>query len=122
MRIVKPPGCGGLVRNVRTLENTPALFWILTLALPAEAIRFAGTAAVSWPPVTNVVLKGEPFHSTMELLTNPVPTATIVNAGPPAVAELGVRLVRVSGCALMTKVRTFEKIPAPFWTLTLALP
>ena len=39
----------------------------VTLAVPAAAMRAAGTAAVNWDALTKVVASGAPFHCTLEL-------------------------------------------------------
>src|SRR5947208_1866293 len=57
----------------------------------------AGMLAVSCVELTKVVVRAAPFHSTVAPVTKFVPLAVSVKAGPPAVAELGVRPVRVAG-------------------------
>ena len=50
--------------------------------------------AVSRVALTNVVGRGLPFHCTSAPDTKLLPSAVSVNAGPPAVALLGVMAVR----------------------------
>jgi hypothetical protein len=63
------------------------------VAVPAEAIRLAGTKAVSRVALTNVVRSTVPFHCNVAPAANPLPFTVNVNAEPPAVAELGLRLL-----------------------------
>ncbi len=58
-------------------------------AVPAVAIREAGTVAVSWVDETNVVASAVAFHFTVEVETKFVPVTVNVNCAPPAVAQLG---------------------------------
>ena len=77
---VPPPGVG---------LNT------VTLAVPAVAMSAAVIAAVNWVPLTYVVGRSEPFQRTTELPMKPVPLTVSVKAGPPGVAEDGLRPVMV---------------------------
>src|SRR6266850_7703923 len=67
----------------------------VTEAVPPVAMSEAGMAAVSWPAETRVVGRLAPFQRTTEPLTKFVPLTVRVNAGPPAVADIGFRLVVV---------------------------
>lgn len=89
------------------------------VAVPADAIRFAGTAAVSWVEETKVVASELPFQVMAVVLVNPVPFAVSVNAAPPAVTFAGEMLVSVSG-ARMVKGR--EAGCGEPVTLTAAVP
>ena len=51
---------------------------------------------MSWLALMKVVVSGVPFHKTAVPFTNPEPFADRTNAAPPAVAELGEMLDRVS--------------------------
>ena len=66
----------------------------VTLAVPAAAMRAAGTAAVNWEALTKVVVSGAPFHCTLELAGKLAPVSVRVKAAPPGAAELGLRLAR----------------------------
>ena len=55
----------------------------------------AGMLAVTCVADTNVVVRLMPPKLTAEPVMNPVPLTVSVKAGPPAVAELGLRLVMV---------------------------
>ena len=70
-----------------TLELTT-----VTEAVPALAISPADTDAVSWLPVTYVVVNGEPFQRTVEPLLKPDPFTVRAKTGPPTVIDDGVRL------------------------------
>src|ERR1035441_8059598 len=61
----------------------------LTLALPAAATRFAGTAAVTCAVLTNVVASADPFHSTVDAGAKYAPLTVSVKAGAPAVTDAG---------------------------------
>src|SRR5262245_1420831 len=90
-------GTGLLMVKLRLFELPPpgvGLF-TLTLAVPAVAISLARMAAVSCVALTKVVVRKPPFHHTVESLMKFVPLIVNVNAAPPAVAELGLRLVIV---------------------------
>jgi hypothetical protein len=81
-----------LIVNVNGLEAAPPVFCTVTLAEPCEAMRLADTDAVNWLALTNVVVRADPFHCTVDPLTKPDPFTVRVNAAPPAVAEFGLRL------------------------------
>ncbi len=75
----------------------------LTELVPGFANKAAGTVARSWLEETNCVASPDPFHVTvvpapkLEGARNPDPFTVSVNAGLPNGAELGDRLVKVSG-------------------------
>jgi hypothetical protein len=73
-------------------------------AVPAVAIRKAGTVAVSCVEETNVVVSGGPFQFTVEVETKFVPFTVNVNCGPPATAQFGLSEVML-GAALMVITR-----------------
>jgi len=62
---------------------------------PCSAIRFDGTDAVIRFAFTTVVESANPFHRRLVPAANPAPLIVRVNAGPPAAAEDGERLVSV---------------------------
>ena len=72
----------------------------VTEAVPADAMSAAVIAAVSWVEDTYVVVRLAPFHCTMEPLTKLLPLTVSVKAAPPAVADVGLRLV-VAGTGLL---------------------
>src|ERR1035437_1389724 len=88
-----------LIVNCSAFDVALAPFVTLTCAVPAEARSPAGTAAVNWVLLINVVCKAVPFHCTtdpgtgtwseLKLGTKPVPFTVSVNAPPPTVALLG---------------------------------
>jgi hypothetical protein len=82
----------GLIVNVNAFDVAPPGFCTVTFAVPCEAMRFADTDAVSWLALTKVVEMADPFHCTVDPLTNPEPFTVRVNAGAPAAAEFGLRL------------------------------
>jgi hypothetical protein len=115
-------GAGGLIVNALCPETMPPELATVTPALPALAIKLAGTAAVSCVPLTTVVVSAVPFHCTVEELKKSVPLTVSVKAGPPAVAEAGLRLVIVgTGTATVTWT-ALEALPTVFATVMLAVP
>src|ERR1019366_7085657 len=92
------------------------------VAVPLAAMRAAGTAAVNWEALTNLVTSGAPFHCTVEVAANPAPATVRVKSVPPGAAELGLRLAReaaavdemVSGSALDVSGPKFETV---IWTM-----
>jgi hypothetical protein len=70
-------------------------FTTVTLAVPAAAMSAAVIAAVTCVLLTKVVVRADPFHFTMEVLTKLLPFTVRVKAAPPAVADAGLRLVIV---------------------------
>jgi hypothetical protein len=58
-------------------------------AVPAVAIREAGTVAVSCVEEINVVANAVAFHFTVEVETKFVPFTVNANCAPPAVAQVG---------------------------------
>jgi hypothetical protein len=60
--------------------------------MPAEAIRVAGTEAVSCVALTKVVASVVPFQFTVAPETKLVPFTVSVNAPPPGAADAGLRL------------------------------
>jgi hypothetical protein len=113
---VPPPGVG---------------FTTVTVAVPAVAMRLAGTEAVNFVPLTYVVrstsvtLSNVPtVHRTVEVETKFVPVTVRVKAAPPAVALGGESEVAVGNGLLMVKVRALD-VPPPgvgFFTVTVAVP
>jgi len=115
-------GPGGATVKVNALEGALAELTTVILALPGAAIRLAGTAALSRVALPNVVDNGVPFHRMAAPETKFVPLTSRVKAGPPAVAELGLRL-EIEGIGGVTvKVSALEGAPHGFRTVMLALP
>jgi hypothetical protein len=103
-------GTGLLMVNVTVFDvrdGGPG-FVTVTDAVPAVATRAAGTIAVSWVDETNVVVRPEPFHLTIALLSNNVPFTVNVNCGDPARQELGliVLMVGVAASTLPAAAKT----------------
>ena len=106
-------GTGLLMVNVTAFDVPPpgAGFTTVTDAVPALAIRAAGTVAVSRVALTNVVVSAVPFQFTVEPETKLVPFTVNVNCAPPAVAEVGLIEVIVGTGLLM--VMTSVAVPVP---------
>ena len=85
--------------NGSAFDVVLAPFATVTCAVPTEARSPAGTAAVNWVLLINVVCNAVPFHCTtvpgigpwseFKLGEKPEPFTVSVNAPPPAVALLG---------------------------------
>jgi hypothetical protein len=99
-------GTGLLIVKGCELEAPPPGAGVntVTVAVPAVDMSVARIAAVNWVADTKVVVRFDPFHCTTEPLMKPVPVTASVNAGPPAVAETGLRLVVVGTGLLITLI------------------
>jgi hypothetical protein len=108
-------GGGRLIENVAGAEIPEAVVMVM-LAVPALAIRLAGTLAVNCVALTNVVVSSVAPHVTVAPLVKFEPFTVIVNPAPPAVAELGLRLLIV-GPALLLGGPTVKKVEGELWLL-----
>src|ERR1019366_899110 len=96
------------------LENTPPGLGLTTVtaAVDALAMSDAGTVAVSWVSLINVVANGEPFQFTVEAATNPAPFTVRVNPSPPGAVASGTSGWFVNGtgfCAMAAPANTVRK-------------
>jgi hypothetical protein len=91
----------GVIVNVRGAGCGVEVMF--TDAVPVDAIKAAGTFAVSCPEDTKVVVRLLPFQVIWVPCEKFVPLTVRVKAGPPATAELGDMLVSVAP-GLMVKV------------------
>ena len=90
-----------VIVSVTAVDVAPAQGFATVIdAVPAVAIRDAGTAAVSWVEETNVVVSAVPFQFTVEVETKFVPFTVNVNCGPPGVTQVGLSELIV-GAALI---------------------
>ena len=71
-------------------------FKMVTLAVLGVTMSAARMAAVSRVAFTKVVVREAPFHWTVEPFTKLLPLTFRLKPAPPAVAELGTRLVSVT--------------------------
>jgi hypothetical protein len=83
----------------------------VTEALPAAAIKLAGTGALSWPELTKVVVRAVAFQRTTAPDTKALPFTVSVKTGPPAVAEFGLREA-IAGAAAIVNGDPLVVIPA----------
>jgi hypothetical protein len=74
----------------------------VTVAVPAAAIKLAGTAAVNCVALPKVVVRVAPFHRTTAPEAKPVPLTISVNAAPPATAVFGFSDVMAGGVEELT--------------------
>jgi hypothetical protein len=131
-------GCAALIVNVNAFEvvpggspctrefppPNPGGLNTTTDAVPTEAISVAGTAAVNWAALTNVVVRFAPFHCTIALFSKLLPFTVNVNAGPPAIAEFGTSEESVATGVVTVKKSRLD-VPPPgagfttvIWMLT----
>ena len=68
------------------------------------------------------MLRSEPFQRTKELATKPLPLTVSVNPEPPAVAEVGLKLVVVGTGLLIVKGMGPDVTPPGFNTVTFTVP
>ncbi len=115
-------GVGPLMGNVAAADGLPPVFVTVTLALLALAIRLAATAAVNCVELTKVVVSGVPFHCTTAPARKFVPLTVSVNAAPPAVAEIGLRLVMVGVGAVSGNAIAADGLPPVLIAVIFALP
>jgi len=90
--------------NVCAFDIPPHGVTTVIEAVPAVAMKAAGTVAVSCVAETNVVVSAVPFHLTVEPDTKLVPFTVNVNCAPPAVAQVGLSELIV-GTALIVITR-----------------
>src|ERR1035437_3601385 len=115
-------GPSGAMAKGIALDAAPSPATV-TLAVPAVAMRTAGTRAVNWPALTKVVTSGVPFHCTVELAVEAAPDTVRVKAAPPGAAELGLRLARVAaGDEEMESANSPEETGPSLKTGILAVP
>ena len=103
--------------NVCAFDVPPHGVTTVTEAVPAVAMRAAGTVAVSCVAETNVVVSAVPFQFTVEIAAKFVPLTVNVNPGPPAVAQVGLSELMV-GDATIVNVTGFDAEPVEFLTVT----
>jgi hypothetical protein len=78
-------------------------------AVPALAMRMAGTTAVSCVAETNVVASADPFQFTVDVETKFVPFTVSVNCEPPGVTQVGL-IELIVGAALIVNVTAFDVV------------
>jgi len=95
LRLVMLGADGALIGKVIVFEEVPPAFTTVKLMLPCAANQAADKTIVSCVALTNVGEKAKPFTKTVEMESGKksVPLTVSVSAGPPAVAELGLKLV-----------------------------
>src|SRR5579871_1850425 len=117
-----PGGGGGWMVKPTALESDDPPVVTLTLAMPAAAIKPAGTAASNWLALPKLVWSAAPFQVTTELRRKFDPATASVKAGPPAVAELGLMPARTGGGTVTVKDRAFVVAPLGFVSVSEAVP
>ena len=83
----------------------------VTLILPGEVIRLAGTAADNFVAPVNVVVSADAPHCTVQPAVKFAPFTVSVKAGPPAVAETGFS-AEIAGAGGVSTVKLWETFGA----------
>jgi hypothetical protein len=113
-------GVGMLTVKVVAVDAVPPALVAVILMLPALAIRLAGTAAVSCVALEYVVVRAVLFQLTVAPERKLAPVTVSVNADPPSVAEVGLRLVIAGVGMVICNVVAVDGVPLV--TVMLALP
>ena len=98
--------------KVRAFEVLGPGFRTVMLAVPCAAMSVAGMVAVSCALLTNVVVRLDPFHVTVDPETKFDPFTVRVKPCPPATMELGLRLVRPGTEAPTVRLYTLLTVEA----------
>lgn len=121
-------GTGSLIVNVNVPEVPPPGARLKTVIeiVPPFTRSAAGTVAVNWVLLTNIVASAAPFHLTTVPLTKLLPVTVSAKAPESAVAEMGVTIPRagIGFVPLIVNVRVLE-VPPPgtgLNTVTRAIP
>jgi hypothetical protein len=85
----------------------------VTGTVPEFAICAALTVAISWFPLTAVVVKAVPFQFTVAVLKKLLPFTVIVNPAPPAVVLFGASWLMAGIVPAVAGVVAFELYPQP---------
>jgi hypothetical protein len=109
----------GWVIAIVACAEGPLLRATVTMAVPAVAIRLAGTEAAIWVGPKKVVGSGEPFHCNTAPGANPLPLAVNVKACPPADTLGGFSELIASA---VTRRRALFEVDPPEITVTVAVP
>jgi hypothetical protein len=110
----------GKIVKGRDAVTTPSALVTVTDAVPAIS-KEAGTLAVSWVVLLKAVESGDPFHNTVIVLVKFAPVTISENAGPPATAEVGLRLIR-TGAGRIVNTAGAETVPLAGATVTFTDP
>jgi hypothetical protein len=109
--------------NVCAFDVPPHGLTTVIDAVPAVAMRAAGTVAVSCVAETKAVASGLPFQFTVEPEMKFVPVTVSVNCGPPAAVHVGLSEV-VVGLLLIVMTRmalAVLQVPAPLLAVIVTL-
>jgi hypothetical protein len=110
---------GATTVKFTAFEVTPPITTVMGV-VPALAMSVAGTVAVNWVALTNLVDSVAVFQRMVEPDENPVPLTVSVKDGPPAVAVFG-EIALMTGAGLIVKVTAFD-VTAPDRTVIWAVP
>ena len=115
-------GAAAVIANCAGAEGAPFGLATVTCAGPGWAIRFAETDAVSCVGPTTVVVSAVPLNVATAPSRKFVPFTVSVNAGPPATAVLGDRLVIVGTGGFTARGSGFDGPLSGLVTVTGILP
>src|ERR1017187_8949320 len=109
--MVETLGETAMTEKLTVLESAmPGVDTVMGTTAFAVAIREMGMAAGNWVALTNVVTRGVRAHWTVEPSTKRSPVTVRVTAGPPATAEVGLRLMMVVPYGLGATERGMELV------------
>jgi len=105
-------GLGGLTVNAVPAEDPPELVAIM-LAVPAAAIRLAGTDAVICVALIYVVVSEAPPQLAVEVEVKFAPLMVRVKAAPPAIVADGLKLEMVGGRVMLVTAAKAVPLAVP---------
>jgi hypothetical protein len=111
----------------RTVKESALEAWVpgsvtVTCNVAGCWTSVAGTAAVSWVLLTNVVANGVVPRNTVAPEKKFDPFTVSVNAGPPCGTVAGERLVSVGTGAVMPRLTALDAAPPTFATVICTVP
>ena len=91
----------GFVMVKIAVFDGPVAFDTVTFALPGNAASCGKMDAVSWPELTNVVARCEPFQFTTDELSKFAPVTVSVNPVAPQYGVAGIEVVDAESAAIV---------------------
>lgn len=115
-------GTGAVIVRLTALDAVPPAFVAVIWAVPGCAMSPAGTDAVNWVALTNVVVKAVLLNETTAPVRKFVPFTVRVVAALPAITVDGEMLVRVGVGTVMVKLTALDAVPPAFVAVICAVP
>jgi hypothetical protein len=91
----------GVVMVKSAVFEGPVAFDTVTFAVPGNAASCGKMEAVSWPELTNVVARLEPFQFTTDELSKFAPVTVSVNPVAPQYGVAGIEVVDAESAAIV---------------------